>query len=90
MRSRTHVRARDVCPRSDIAKRRLEYALLHSVSQLRERRLTTLATVSMDKSESSFVNDGILDVVVIVCSKKIDDPSGTRREYKLGPLQSVM
>lgn len=43
----------------------------------------------MDKSESSFVNDGILDVVVIVCSKKMDDPSKTWREYKLGPLQGV-
>lgn len=31
----------------------------------------------MDKSGSSLVNDGILDAVVIVYSKKIDDP---RRE----------
>ena len=56
--------------------------------QLRERRLTAV-TVSMDKSGSSFVNDGILDVVVIVCSKKIDDPLRTWREYKLRPLQGV-
>ena len=62
--------------RSDIANQRLEYALLHSVSRLQERR-SAIATVSMDKSGSSLVNDGILDAVVIVYSKKIDDP---RRE----------
>lgn len=70
--------------RSDIATNAREYALLHSVSRLREQRLT-IATVPVDKSEV-FVRerDGILDVVVIVYSKKIDDPSRTRREYKLG------
>lgn len=35
------------------------------------------------------MNDGILDMVVVVCSKKIDDPSKTRQEYKLFFLQSV-
>lgn len=85
MRSRMYV---SVMSRSDIVNQRLEYALLHSVSQLREHRLT-IATVLMDKSWSSFGNDRILDVVVVACSKKIDDPSKTRQEYKLKSFYRV-